>query len=60
MAAVFALGLASLVARDLGVPLPDSVGSIVIALGALLALVWAAWLGWALGRLPPQLRASSA
>jgi hypothetical protein len=60
MAAVFALGLASLVPRDLGVPLPDSAGSLVIALGALLALVWAAWLGWALGRLPAQPRASSA
>jgi hypothetical protein len=60
MAAVFAIGLASLVLRDLGVPLPASVGSLVIALGALLALVWAAWLGWALGRLPAQPRASSA
>jgi len=60
MAAGFALGLASLVPRDLGVPLPNSVGSLVIALGALLALVWAAWLGWALGRLPAQPRASSA
>jgi len=42
MAAAFAIGLASLVLRDLGVPLPDSVGSLVIALGALLAFVWAA------------------
>jgi hypothetical protein len=42
------------VPRDLGVPLPDSVGSLVIALGALLALVWAVWLGWALGRMPAQ------
>jgi hypothetical protein len=54
MAAVFAIGLASLVPRDLGVVLPDSVGSLVIALGALLALVWAVWLGWALGRMPAQ------
>jgi len=50
MAVVFALGLASLVPRDLGVPLPDSVGSLVIALGGVLALIWAAWLGWELGR----------
>lgn len=46
------LGLASLLLRDLGIPVPDAVGSIVIALGTVLALVWAGWLGWVLGRAP--------
>ncbi len=50
MAGFFWLGLANLVLRDLGLPLPDAGGSLLIALGTLLAFVWAAWLGWALGR----------
>jgi hypothetical protein len=52
VAGFYWLGLASLVLRDLGIPLPDSVGSSVVALVALLALVWAGWLGWVLGRAP--------
>lgn len=50
LAAFFWLGLATLVMRDLSLPVPDAVGSLVIAVGAVLALVWAAWLGSALGR----------
>lgn len=50
VAGLFWLGLATLVLRDLGIPLPGAVGSLVISLVALLALVWAGWLGWAIGR----------
>jgi hypothetical protein len=53
MAGLFWLGLATLVLRDLGISLPDAVGSLVLALVALLALVWAGWLGWVLGRPTP-------
>jgi hypothetical protein len=52
VAGFYWLGLASLVLRDLGIPLPDAVGSSVVALVAVLALVWAGWLGWVLGRAP--------
>ncbi len=52
LAAFYGLGLASLVLRDAGIPLPDAVGSILILLGSLFATVWAAWLGWELGRKP--------
>jgi hypothetical protein len=52
VAGFYWLGLASLVLRDLGIPLPDAVGSSVVALVAVLALVWAGWLGWVLGRTP--------
>jgi hypothetical protein len=50
LAATYGLGLASLVARDLGLPLPGAVGSSLVALGALLATAWGLWLGWVLGR----------
>jgi len=50
LAVAYWLGLASLVVRDLGIPFPDAVGSILIALGAGVSLVWAGWLGWVLGR----------
>jgi hypothetical protein len=50
VAGLFWLGLATLVLRDLGIPLPDAVGSLVISLVALLALFWAGWLGWVIGR----------
>ncbi len=50
MAGLFWFGLATLVLRDLGISLPDTVGSLVLALVALFALVWAGWLGLALGR----------
>src|SRR5260370_21641921 len=60
MAAVFALGLASLVPRDLGVPLPKSVGSLPIPLGALLSLLLAPSAGCGLGRPPAPPAASCA
>jgi hypothetical protein len=50
LAVFYWLGLAVLLLRDLGIPLPDEVGSLLIGLGALIAVAWAAWLGWALGR----------
>jgi len=50
MAGLSWLGLATLILRDLGILLPDAVGSFILALVALMALVWAGWLGWALGR----------
>ena len=50
LAVFYWFGLASLLLRDLGIPVPDVVGSLLIALGALLALVWAGWLGWEFGR----------
>lgn len=52
LAAFYGLGIVSLVLRDIGVPLPDVVGTLLIAAGSLLATVWAAWLGWVLGREP--------
>ena len=52
VAGLYWLGLASLVLRDLGIPLRDAVGSSVVALVAVLALVWAGWLGWVIGRAP--------
>jgi len=52
LAAFYWLGLASLVLRDAGLPLPDAIGSILIVLGSLFATVWAGWLGWELGRRP--------
>jgi len=51
-AGLYWLGLASLVLRDLGISLPDAVGSSIVALVAVLALVWAGWLGWVVGRTP--------
>ncbi len=44
------LGLATLILRDLGILLPEAVGSFILALVARMALVWAGWLGLALGR----------
>jgi hypothetical protein len=52
VAGLYWLGLASLVLRDLGISLPDAVGSSIVALVAVLALIWAGWLGWVLGRAP--------
>jgi hypothetical protein len=48
LAGFYWLGLASLLLRDLGIPVPDAVGSLLIGVGLLLALVWAGWLGWEL------------
>jgi hypothetical protein len=52
VAGLYWLGLASLVLRDLGISPPDAVGSIIVALVAVMALVWAGWLGAVLGRTP--------
>jgi len=54
LAAFYGLGLASLVVRDFGLPLPDAFGSMLIVLGSLIATVWAVWLGWELGRRPVE------
>ncbi len=50
LAVFYWLGLANLVLLDLGASLSGELGSILIALGSLVALVWAAWLGWVIGR----------
>lgn len=52
VAALYLLGFAVLVLRDIGVLLPDALGSLFIAIGSLSATVWAGWLGWELGRKP--------
>ncbi len=52
LAAFYLLGVASLLLRDAGIPLPDAVGTLLVAVGSLLAIVWAGWLGWELGRRP--------
>jgi hypothetical protein len=58
LAVLYWLGLANLLLFDLGVSFASEIGSPLVGLGAVLALVWAAWLGWALGRsrevLPPR------
>ena len=46
LAALYWLGLANLVLFDLGVSFSSEVGSALVALGAVMALVWAGWLGW--------------
>ncbi len=50
LAVFYWLGLADLVLFDLGVSFSSELGSALIALGVLLALFWAGWLGWVLGR----------
>lgn len=50
LAAIYFLGLANLVLFDLGVSFSNSIGSLIVAVGSLIAFVWAAWLGWELGR----------
>lgn len=50
LAIFYWLGLANLVLLDVGVSFSSELGSILIALGTLLALGWAVWLGWELGR----------
>jgi len=52
LAVFYWLGLANLVLFDAGVSFANEVVSLLVALGAMLALAWAAWLGWALGRMP--------
>ena len=53
LAVFYWLGLANLVLFDLGVNFSSEVGSLLVALGAVVALAWAAWLGWVIGRRPP-------
>jgi hypothetical protein len=50
LAVFYWLGLANLVLLDAGVSFSNELGSILVGLGAVLALVWSGWLGWALGR----------
>lgn len=50
LAVLYWLGLANLVLFDLGVLFASELGSTLVALGAVLALVWAAWLGWVIGQ----------
>lgn len=50
LAVFYWLGLANLVLFDLGVSFSSELGSILVALGAVLAFVWAAWVGWELGK----------
>jgi hypothetical protein len=50
LAILYWLGLANLVLFDLGVSFSSELGSGLVALGAVLALVWAAWLGWVIGK----------
>jgi hypothetical protein len=54
LAIFYWVGLANLVLFDAGVAFSSELGSLLVAIGALLALVWAAWLGWALGRVPNE------
>jgi hypothetical protein len=49
LAVFYWLGLANLVLFDAGVSFSNEAGSLLVALGAVLALVWSGWLGWALG-----------
>jgi len=46
----YGLGLASLLARDAGLGLPEGGADGLITFGFLLSIVWAAWLGFELGR----------
>ena len=50
LAAFYWLGLFSLLLRDLDVAVPCEASSILVGLTAVLALAWAVWLGWVLGR----------
>ena len=58
LALFYWLGLANLVLFDAGVTFANELGSLLVALGAVLALAWSGWLGWALGRSGGQLRTS--
>ena len=56
LAVFYWLGLANLVLFDAGVSFSSELGSLLVALGAVLALVWSGWLGWAIGRAGGQFR----
>jgi hypothetical protein len=53
LAVLYGLGLVNLVLFDLGASFANSLGSLIVAIGSLMAFVWAAWLGWELGRSAP-------
>ena len=51
LAALYWLGLLSLLARDAALPVPDAVGGLLILLsGGIVAPIWGAWLGLRLPR----------
>jgi hypothetical protein len=50
LAVFYWLGLANLLLVDAGVSFANELGSLLVALGAILALAWSGWLGWAIGR----------
>ena len=50
LAIFYWLGLANLVLFDARVTFATELGSPLVAIGAVLALVWSGWLGWAIGR----------
>ena len=58
LAVFYWLGLANLLLVDAGVSFANELGSLLVALGAVLALAWSLWLGWALGRSGGQPRTS--
>jgi len=58
LAVFYWLGLANLLLVDAGVSFANELGSLLVALGAVLALAWSGWLGWALGRSGGQPRTS--
>ena len=53
LALLYWIGLANLVLFDLGVSVANSLGTLIVGVGALTAFVWAAWLGWELGKPAP-------
>ena len=59
LAVFYWLGLANLVLFDAGVSFSSELGSLLVALGAVLALLWSGWLGWAIGRSGGQFRTSA-
>jgi len=58
LAVFYWLGLANLLLVDAGVSFANELGSLLVALGAVLALAWSGWLGWAIGRSGGQPRTS--
>jgi len=51
LAALYWLGLLSLLARDAALPVPDAVGGLLILLsGGIVAPIWGVWLGLRLPR----------
>ncbi|HYT11888.1 MAG TPA: hypothetical protein VEL12_03780 [Candidatus Nitrosopolaris sp.] len=59
LAVFYWLGLANLLLVDAGVSFASELGSLLVAIGAVLALAWSGWLGWAIGRSGGQFRTST-